>query len=291
MFTDLRSGIKKEYIDQNHIIVIIISKFIKIFKIYNMLQGSRKEKIISILNKKKEIKIDTLCSIFNVSLATIHRDLNELEREGRVKKIHGGVLLNVIKDIETRNMVRLRTNVKQKKEIAKKAMEFIHNHDCIFLDNSTTCYYLAESLSVSDFQNLLIITNSYMIPRLFVKNNRINIVSTGGLFIKELGCFTGSSTINTINDFNGNKFFFSTAAISLKGDLSDIHRPESDEVKRGMQKKSRESICLLDATKFNMIAQSKVLSISEVHKIITDNDLPVNIRAEFAKIGKKLIIS
>ena len=185
-------------------------------------------------------------------------------------------------------MVRLRTNVKQKKKLPKKHWNSYITMTVFF---STTCYYLAESLSVSDFQNLLIITNSYMIPRLFVKNNRINIVSTGGLFIKELGCFTGSSTINTINDFNGNKFFFSTAAISLKGDLSDIHRPESDEVKRAMQKKSRESICLLDATKFNMIAQSKVLSISEVDKIITDNDLPVNIRAEFAKIGKKLIIS
>ena len=124
------------------------------------MQSTRKEKIISILKEKKEIEIDALCRLFDVSLATTHRDLNELEREGRVKKIHGGVLLNVLDDIETRNMVRLKTNVGQKKEIAKKAMEFIENNDCIFLDNSTTCYYLAEALSTSGFTNILIITNS-----------------------------------------------------------------------------------------------------------------------------------
>ncbi len=256
-----------------------------------MLQSSRKEKIISILSEKREIKIDELCKIFNVSLATVHRDLNELEREGRVKKIHGGVLLNIIEDIETRSMVRLRTNVKQKKNIAKKAIEFIENNDCIFLDNSTTCYYFAEALATSHFMNLLIITNSYMVPRLFLKNSNINVVSTGGLFIKELGCFTGSNAINTIHDFNGNKFFFSTAAISLKGELSDIHRPESDEVKRMMQKKSKECFCLIDSTKFNKIAQSKVLSISEVDKIITDNDLPEQTKKEFAKIGKIIVIA
>jgi len=256
-----------------------------------MLQATRKEKIISLLNEKKEYKVDDLCKYFSVSLATTHRDLNELEREGRVKKVHGGVLLNVVEDIETRNIVRLGTNVKLKKKIAIKALEFVENRDCLFLDNSTTCYYFAKVLSESEFRDIVIVTNSYLVPGLFIKNENIQVVSTGGLLLKEYNCFVGPCAVATINEFNGNKFFLSTGAISIKGELSDVYRHDSDEIKRVMFEKSKERICLVDSTKFDHIGQSKVFSISEIDKIITDGNCSREIRKEFARIGKELIIA
>jgi DeoR/GlpR family transcriptional regulator of sugar metabolism len=257
-----------------------------------LFQEKRKLKIVDLLEEKREYKVDDLCRYFNVSLATIHRDLNELEREGRVKKVHGGVLLNVIEDIETRNIIRLRKNIKLKKKIAKKALEFIKNGDCLFLDNSTTCYYLAEELSGSEFKDICILTNSNLIPRLFVKNNNnIQIISTGGLYLKELDCFVGTHAFHTINEFNGDKFFLSTAKISIKGELSDIYRPESDEIKKAFFNRAKEHICLVDSTKFNNIGPSKVFSLEDIDLIITDNNCSQEIRDDFSHIGKKLIIS
>jgi DeoR family transcriptional regulator, L-fucose operon activator len=256
-----------------------------------MLQSQRKERIVSILKEKKEITVEELCNHFDLSLATIHRDLNDLEREGRVKKIHGGVLLNNIEDIETKNLIRLRTNIERKKEIASKAIEFVDNNDCLFIDNSTTCYYFSEELSQSNFQNILIITNSESIPKLFIKNNNINVISTGGFFLKDLGCFVGSNAINTIKSFNGNKFFFSMAAISPKGELSDIHRHESYEIKRSMREQCVGKICLIDSSKFGKIAQSKVFLISEVDTIITDRGLDQNLRNDFLNLGKTIIVA
>lgn len=256
-----------------------------------MLQSTRKKEIMKLIEKEKVLRIDKLRKQFNISLATIHRDLNELEREGRVNKVHGGVLLNEVEDIEVRNIIRLKTNIKLKKKIAIKALEFVENGECFFIDNSTTCYYFAEALSKSEFRDLVIVTNSYLIPGLFLRNKNIQIVSTGGVLLRELNCFVGPHAINTINNFNGNKFFFSTAAISIKGELSDIHRPSSDEIKREMYKKSKGHICLVDSTKFNHIGHSKIFSISEVDKIITDNNCSIEIREEFNRNGKKLIIA
>ncbi len=256
-----------------------------------MLQQTRKEEIIRLLQEKKEYLVEDLCKKFSVSLSTIHRDLNELEREGRIKKIHGGVLLNVIEDIETRNTIRLKTNIDLKKRIANKALEFVNNGDCIFVDNSTTCYYFAKAIAESKIQDLLIITNSYLIPGLFTRNENIQVVSTGGYLLKEFNCFVGPMAITTIDKFNGDKFFLSTAAISIEGQLSDTFRPESDEIKREMYKRSRESICLVDSTKFGKIGQNRVFLISEINVIITDNSCSQETREEFIKIGKELVIA
>lgn len=256
-----------------------------------MLQQTRKEEIIKLLQNKKECLVEDLCKKFEVSLSTIHRDLNDLEREGRIKKIHGGVSLNVVEDIETRNAIRLKTNIDLKKKIANKALGFVTNGDCIFIDNSTTCYYFAKAISESEIQDLLIITNSYLVPGLFTKNPKIQVVSTGGYLLKEFNCFVGPTAIITIDKFNGDKFFLSTAAISLDGQLSDTFKPESDEVKREMFRSSREHICLVDSTKFSKIGQNRVFLISEMDVIITDNGCPEDTIEEYKKIGAVLVIA
>lgn len=256
-----------------------------------MLQTQRKEEIIKLLKENKEYKVDKLCKYFGISLSSIHRDLNELKREGRIKKFHGIVLLNIVKDIETKNTIRLRTNIDLKKKIAKKAMEFVEDGDCIFIDNSTTCYYFAEALSESSFRNIVLVTNSCIVPELFINNEFIQVVSTGGLLLKELNCCVGPCAIDAINKFNGKMFFFSVAAISIKGELSDIYRPDVNAVKREMLKKSENHICLVDSSKFNNTGQSIVFSLSEINKLITDSDIEAQIREELINNRVDLIIT
>jgi DeoR/GlpR family transcriptional regulator of sugar metabolism len=255
-----------------------------------MLQENRKEEIIALLNENKKFLIEDLRKYLGISLGTIHRDLNELKREGRIKKVYGAVYLNQTNDV-LENEIRLKTNVELKEKIALKAMDYIENNDCIFLDNSSTCYYFAKELAKSKINGLVVITNSNIIPGLFLRSNNIQDVSTGGVMQRELNCFAGFYTLNTINNFNGSKFFFSIKGISVNGDLSDIHFPECNQVKREMFIKSKEHICLVDSTKFNKVSQSKVFLLSEIDKIITDNKCSQKIIDEFAMLGKKIIIS
>lgn len=255
-----------------------------------MLKIARKEKIIELLNISKNISINDLCKNLDVSLSTLHRDLNDLEREGRIKKVFGGVVLNSFEDTQVKNILRLNTNIELKKRIALKAMEFVKNEECIFLDNSSTCYYLAKEISEANYKNLVIVTNSILIPNLFVNNEHIQVVSTGGLFIKEMGSFAGPCAISAINEFNGHKLFFSVASVSLDGNLSDIYNIDLVTVKREMFKKSRERICLVDSSKFNKIGQSKIFDLNEVDIVISDSNCNKEKREELLKFGVNLII-
>ena len=231
-----------------------------------------------------------MCNYFDVSFSTIHRDLTELEREGIIRKIYGGVKLIVRDDIGEESLVRLRVNVELKKKIGAKAIEFVESGECIFIDSSTTCYYFAENLAKSQFKNIAVLTDSNLIPGLFLKNKEITIISTGGILLREFNCFCGSIALETISKLNGSKFFFSVGAISTRGDLSDY--PANDSIiKKEQFKKSRERICLIDSSKFNKIRPSKLFNLSEVDRIITDNYCGKETREKFDRAGISLIIA
>ena len=255
-----------------------------------MLQYIRKTKIIDYLKKENKCSVNELCGLFDVSFSTIHRDLNELEREGTIKKIYGGVRLLVEDKIEPESSVRLNTNMMQKKKIGAKALEYVDSGDCIFIDNSSTSYYFAESLAGSSTRDVIIITDSNMTPRLFIGNRNITVISTGGILLKELDSFYGPVALDAISRYNGNKFFFSVGAISLEGQLSDFPANES-VIKKEQFKRCSCHICLVDSSKFNQVRPNKLFDLSQVDRIITDSSLNPESREEFEKAGINLIIA
>ena len=85
----------------------------------------RKEKILSRLRKTGRLNINEDANLFNVSISTLHRDLEDLEKQGLVKKVVGGaVLVNGIQ-FTTHFDKRLQNQSREKKAIAKKAVEYI----------------------------------------------------------------------------------------------------------------------------------------------------------------------
>jgi DeoR family transcriptional regulator, fructose operon transcriptional repressor len=248
----------------------------------------RKEKILDYISGKNSSSIDELMQHFSVSVSTIHRDLNMLEREGRIEKVYGRAML---KEEKVLYRSRIDINVELKKKIAKKALQYIENGDCIFLDNSTTSFYLAEALCNSAFNNILVISNSAFLSDLFLKNENIDLVVTGGMLNKELNCFIGPQTIKTIDDFNGNKFFLSSSYVSIKGGISDIYQIDIIEVKLKMLQKSKESFLLIDSTKFGKTGSSKYFELSEMDHIITDSKILESEVQTFKRNGFQLIIT
>ena len=256
-----------------------------------MNKTKRRESILEELKKEKEVSINLLKKLLGVSVSTIHRDLDELEREGHIKKVFGGIVLVPDETPEIFCSVRLNTNPDLKRKIAKKALNYIENKDCIFIDNSSTGYYFAKALSQSNIKNIIIVTYSNLIPNLFVNNYNIQVVSTGGFFNKEMNCFMGTCAINTINEFNANKFFFSVAGVSINSGLTDFYDVNLTSLKRAMFNKSNEKICIVDSTKFEKIWQHKMFDFKEINNVITDNNIDNKILTSYLSFCSKVIIA
>ena len=109
-----------------------------------MFAEERKHMIVDLVNKNIKTTVNNLCEEFSVSPATIRNDLRELEEAGLLKRTHGGAISNIKANYEPNAYQKEIEHVNEKKAIAKRAAQYVHEGDTIALDTGTTTFELAK---------------------------------------------------------------------------------------------------------------------------------------------------
>lgn len=233
-----------------------------------MLAFERYNKILELLNENKKVTTDELYKLFEVSSCTIRNDLNKLEKDGLLKKIHGGAILpdNQDKNIDFNS--RQNTNKSEKMSICKNALKYISNGQCILLDASSTSLTLAKHLN--SFERLTVITNSLYNALELKDNPLITVILTGGVVTKRSGSLEGLLGRNLISSINADVAFVSAHGFTLEEGLTDFNVYES-ELKKYMLKRAKKTIALLDYSKIGKISTASFASTNEIDLIITDD--------------------
>src|SRR5699024_5385673 len=123
-----------------------------------MLPLERQEKIIELLMEKKVMKMQELTKLLSISIDTLRRDLQPLIKQGRVKKIYGGIELIDSAFTELPMGERMVSQLKEKRAIAHLCSTQIGDGDCIYLDSGSTTYQIAKY--IKNKKNITVITNS-----------------------------------------------------------------------------------------------------------------------------------
>ena len=137
----------------------------------------KKETIYNAICKNGFIKVNDLAKQYNLSASTIRRKLDELEKDGLITRTHGGVKSIDDDSTVTSFATRMHTNVAEKRRIALKAIKLIREGDVIFLDASSTTYFLTEYLN--EFSKIKVITNG-IDTLATLASKGVNVFSTGG---------------------------------------------------------------------------------------------------------------
>src|SRR5690554_7633272 len=108
-----------------------------------MKQNARRERIYGLLLARKRVTVNELCQECGASEATIRRDLQEMEKNGLLRRVHGGaeLLKTTFFDSEARELTlreKLLLNIKAKRQIGKAAAELVEDDDRIFLEAGST---------------------------------------------------------------------------------------------------------------------------------------------------------
>ena len=231
---------------------------------------NKEKQIIELLKEKKYITVSELSKTLEISASTIRRELTQLEKKGLVNRSHGGVKLSASNNFTPNFSLRIHQNVLEKKIIDLKAIKLIKDGDVIFLDSSTSAYFMAEYLS--EFSNLTVITNGIDTLSLLAHKN-VTAYSTGGCVSKDnSSSLVGEQALDFIRNIRANICFFSCQALSKDGKIYDCYLQEN-YVRKQMMKNSDKTVFLCDSNKIDKVSSYYLCDINDVDTIITDKDV------------------
>ena len=235
-----------------------------------MALNQRRLKILNLIREDGHAKVQDLSKIFKVTDVTISQDLEELEKMGYIEREHGGAFLIGVSSNAKTGLLKNQKYIEEKKEIAKKAVNFINEGDCIILDSGSTTTEIAKLLI--SYKDLTIITNALNIALILGENPNNNLIVTGGEFKAPTLSLTGEMAAQPFNNLHANKLFLATAGISSKMQLT--YPSLSDlVVKSAMIRSSDEVFLVADSSKIGNTSFASLGSISLIKALITDNKI------------------
>lgn len=221
------------------------------------------------MSEKGFTSVKELSEKLYTSESSIRRDLAILEKRGVIKRSYGGA--HVINSVETVIPFGMRTykNVEAKKLIAKKAVSLISNGDIVFLDQTSTSYFLA--LEILKSKSCTVVTNNREIVNL-LSGSDMTVISSGGVVSRaNTNCLIGQYACRTFEEIFADIAFFSAKALSADGIISDFSEDEV-LVRRSMFKNADKIAFMCDSSKFGARSGYKQLSLDEVDFLITERE-------------------
>jgi DeoR family glycerol-3-phosphate regulon repressor len=239
-------------------------------KLNSMTGADRLVATVELLQEKRSFTIEALAEHFDVSKETIRRDIKELESKNLATKVHGGVRVND-SVTEPPYHKRVNLNADQKRIIGQKAAELVGDRMTLFIDDGTTSYWFAKSLS--NQKNLLIITNSIEVASALLGKNDWRVVIIGGQLDTEYRATFGHEAMAQARRFIPDIVFLSVGAIDHKTGFLDFSLDEAD-FKRSLLANSRKNVILSDASKFSRAGAVHLANFSEIDVLICDETPP-----------------
>lgn len=235
-----------------------------------MYKNEREQEIIGFLNQYSYVTVEYLAKKMCVSASSIRRDLASMEARGIVKRSYGGV--EIIKD-GGRTIpfsMRMHENASAKRKIAEKAAELLHSGDVVFIDGSSSAFFVAKELV--KIKNITVVTNSIESLCYFMDYD-IRAYCTGGNMHREnRATLVNEHAEAMISNFYADFTFFSAQSLCTDGRIYDCYSSEVP-LRNAMMKNSAKSVFLCDGTKLGRHSTYFQCRLSEVDYVVSEVEL------------------
>lgn len=248
-----------------------------------MSRDMRLQMVLRHLNDHGHATVQDLSRMLAVSAPTVYRDIRELVRRNLVRLKNGQVLLCNEQAVVTPLYHRNETLTNEKQKIAEAATKLLHDNMVIFLDASSTAFFLVKHLD--RFSGLIVLTNG-LVTAMELRENGINTVCVGGVLIENSLSTCGKIAYDTVNKYDFDVAFFSAQAVTPNGIIADASEYESALRKLVIQRADVTAF-LCDHSKFGKTSTFRVAMLRDIDYLITNH----TITKEKAPVKKEIIVA
>lgn len=244
----------------------------------------RRQEIVDILMVSGAATLDDLALHFGVSKMTIHRDLDDLEQAGLLRKVRGGASIESSSQFESDFRYRERKAADEKRRIARAAAEMVEPGQTVMLDDGSTAGAIARCLP--DKRLLTVITNNLAVISRLAGTIGIDVIALGGTYSKKFHGFFGVVTEEALRSLRVDIAFLSTSAID--GAKAFHQDQEVVQSKRLMMRAAGKRYLVVDHGKFGRTALHFLSDLNAFDAVVTGQPLDRDRRKPLDEAGIRL---
>lgn len=227
----------------------------------------RRQLVLEALEERREVAVAALSETAGVSEMTIRRDLEALEREGLLKRVHGGAVSSVSRGYEPPYALRLSRERDVKRAIGERAASLVDDGDTIAVDVGTTTLELARALAIAE--NLTVLTPSLRVAELLTTNPGIRTIVTGGIARHGELSLVGDLAERAFEQLHCDTAFLGAGGVDPRAGVTEFNL-EDTRVKRAALASARRVVILVDASKLGNVALATICPLERVDVLVTD---------------------
>lgn len=251
----------------------------------------RRLEIAQQVQNQGSVRVTELMRAFRVTDTSIRRDLEILESQGRLRRIHGGAVAIGRSQAPQSFQVKLREHPQEKARIGAAAARLVQAGESIILDSGTTVLEVALHLPKHHTEPtpLTVVTNSLPVIVELQNWNSIHLNLLGGILLPDFQATVGPQTIANLRRIQVDKAFIGCDGLSLSHGLTTPHMLIA-EVGRVMAEVAHEVIAVADSSKLGRVGFTPIVPLNQVQKLITDSGASTTLLDEIRATGIEVIV-
>ncbi|WP_445146483.1 transcriptional repressor AgaR [Dyella sp. Tek66A03] len=255
-----------------------------------LLVEERRRRIVERVEQQGRATVEELVSLFDISAVTIRADLEALDRIGAISRSHGGALPAGPAQLDTPLNIKETRHHAQKRRIGQAAARLIQDGDTIILDSGSTTVEIARQIRQQKWTSLTVITNALNIAMELSGLPAVRVMMLGGLLRQTSYSLAGPDAEQTLLRLSADRLFLGVDGLDPEVGVTTPD-PLEASLNALMIRVSRQTVAVLDASKFGQRSLSVIAPVSSLGLVISDTAAPAEyIQALEAQGVKTLLV-
>lgn len=227
---------------------------------------NRRRALLDVMQRDGEVQVRQLAVDLGCSEMTVRRDLDVLERDGVVRRVHGGAVRVQLRRDEVPYAARVLEAVEAKQRIGRAVADLVTDGETVILDSGTTALEVARALRG---RAVTVLPLGLRAVLELADDDAVSLICPGGDVRPGELTVTGDLAEAAFERLRFDTLVLSGCGLHEREGVT-THVPADARLRRAALGAARRTILASDATKIGLVTFGHVCSLAAIERLVTD---------------------